>query len=187
MYHCRSMNAHILFVCMSVVFLTIAFSSGCAPSPKKPAGLYPAYPGPQIAVEPRTIRLGVSTLLKTEIVIGGMGFVPGDSVFLNLVGTGENSDIKVPIDVADAGIDGQFKIKMKREIKALELLRVDLGPEDNKPILVRDPIPPGVYTITAETVESGRKAECILIAAAPSKLDKIKDKIGILFRKIKKQ
>ena len=178
--------SRILLVSISAIFFMICFT-GCAPPLKKPAGLYPAYPGPQIAVEPRTIRLGISTLLKTEIVIGGKGFVPGDSVFLNLVGTGENSDIKVPIDVADAGIDGQFKVKVKREIKALELLRVNLDPETNKPIIVKDPIPKGVYIIKAETVESGRKAECILIAEAPSKMDRIKDKIGILLRKIKKE
>lgn len=178
--------SHILLISVSAILITISFL-GCAPPPKKPAGLYPAYPGPQIAVEPRTIRLGVSTLLKTNIVIGGQGFVPGDSVFLNLEGTGENSDIKVPIDVADAGIEGHFKIEMKREIKALELLRVNLDPETSKPIIVKDPIPTGVYLIKAETVESGRKAECILIAEAPSKMDRIKDKIGILFRKIKRE
>jgi len=178
--------SRILLISISAALISISFFS-CAPPPKKPAGLYPAYPGPQIAVEPRTIRLGVSTLLKTEIVIGGQGFVPGDSIFLNLEGTGEHSDIKVPIDVADAGIEGQFKIKMKREIKALELLRVNLEPETGKPIIVKDPIPTGVYLIKAETVESGRKAECILIAEAPSKMDRIKDKIGLLFRKIKRE
>jgi hypothetical protein len=176
----------ILLISISTALISISFLS-CAPPLAKPAGLYPAYPGPQIAVEPRTIRLGISTLLKTDIVIGGKGFVPGDSVFLNLEGTGENSDIKVPIDVADAGIEGQFKIKMKREIKALELLRVNLDPETGKPIIVKDPIPTGVYLIKAETVESGRKAECILIAEAPSKMDRIKDKIGILLRKIKRE
>ena len=174
----------LIFIAAALITISIL---SCAPPPKKPAGLHPAYSGPQIAVEPRTIRLGVSTLLKTEIVIGGQGFVPGDSVFLNLEGTGENSDIKVPIDVADAGIEGHFKIKMKREIKALELLRVNLEPETGKPIIVKDPIPTGVYLIKAETVESGRKAQCILIAEAPSKMDKIKDKIGILFRKIKRE
>jgi hypothetical protein len=182
----RFIIRHILLISFSAALLSI-FITGCAPPPKKPAGLFPVYPGPQIAVEPTHIRLGVSTLLKTEIVIGGMGFVPGDSIFINLIGTGENSDIKVPIDVADAGIDGQFKIKIKREIKAVELLRLNLDPEDNKPIIVRDPIPTGVYIITAETVESKRRAECILFAEAPSKMDRIKDKIGILLRKIKKE
>jgi len=59
--------SHILLISVSAILITISFL-GCAPPLKKPAGLYPAYSGPQIAVEPRTIRLGVSTLLKTNIV-----------------------------------------------------------------------------------------------------------------------
>ena len=60
------------FIIIAAALMTISIL-GCAPPPKKPAGLYPAYSGPQIAVEPRTIRLGVSTLLKTGSSLAAAG------------------------------------------------------------------------------------------------------------------
>jgi hypothetical protein len=169
-------------------FLSTAFThfSGCSP-PIKPEGLYPEFAGPQLSVIPKKFRLGITTLWKTEIIIGGMGFKPGDSVYLNLVGVEDKSEIKAPIDVAQADDEGNFTVILPKEVKTIGILKLQIDPQDNKPVLAGNPIPEGPYLIKAECVESGRKAECIIVAEAPSKLDVIKDKIAVLLKKIKKQ
>ena len=62
--------------CLVIVF-------GCANSPKK---LDPSIKGPQIIVNPETIRLGVVKMRDTNIVFEGSGFKPGDSVLIILDG-----------------------------------------------------------------------------------------------------
>jgi hypothetical protein len=55
---------------------------GC--SHRGPNTINQAASGPQIVVSPHSIRLGVATLMATDIVFKGAGFQSGDSVFISL-------------------------------------------------------------------------------------------------------
>ena len=160
---------------------------GCGPKKKEIEGLYTNYPGPQIAVSPYIVRLGISTLLKTQIQINGKGFDPGDSVFVDIVGGTAKNIISIPIDSWLVSNEGNFSLRVSKEIKILELLKLDRDPKDRKPIIVRKTIPPGAYVIKAESVKSGKKAECVIQFQAPNKMDRFKDWIKIKLRKIKKR
>ncbi|RJP79058.1 MAG: hypothetical protein C4522_11085 [Desulfobacteraceae bacterium] len=170
----------LLAILMFVVF-------GCAPKNKEIEGIYTDYPGPQIAVEPYIVKLGISTLLKTPIQIGGLGFDPGDSVFVDIVGGTGNNRVSIPVDSWLVSDTGSFKLLVSKEIKMMELLRLDLDPSDRKPIIVRDTIPPGAYVIKAESVKSGKKAECVIQFEAPGTMDRFKDWLQVKLRKIKKK
>ncbi len=62
---------------------------GCASPPQK---LDPSKTGPQVVVNPETIRLGVVKMRDTNIVFEGSGFQakPGDSVLITLTGPNES-------------------------------------------------------------------------------------------------
>lgn len=178
-----------LFV-LSVALLTCVVAVAACSKRKSlpmPAGLFDNYPGPQIAVEPRNVRLGISTMLKTPIVIGGTGFQKGDSVFVDMVTDDVENPRKIPIDAGDVGDDGSFLIEVSRDTKLIEILRMTVDPVDKKPTVVGDPIATGAYTLRATSVNSDRRAECVIIFDPPSKMDKIKDRISALFGKIKKK
>jgi len=172
---------------LGLLVVILVMICGCAPKKKEIEGIYTNYPGPQIAVEPYIVRLGIATMLKTPIEIGGLGFDPGDSVVVNIIGGAGNEKISIPVNSWLVSDTGGFKIIISKEIKMLELLRLDLDPADQKPIIVRDTIPPGAYVIKAEGVKSGKKAECVIQFEAPNKMDRIKDWIQVKLRKIKKR
>ena len=172
---------------LGAAFILVVFMVGCAPPKKHVEGIFSNYPGPQIAVEPYIVRLGISTLLKTPIRIGGSGFDPGDSVFIDIVGGTEDNRISVPINSWLVSDTGAFNVLISKEIKMKDLLRLDRDPADRKPIIVRDTIPPGAYVVKAESVKSGKKAECVIQFEAPSKMDRFKDWIQVKLRKIKKK
>jgi hypothetical protein len=157
----------------------------CASKLPVPEKLFPGYTGPQIAVTPKAIRLGIAGLVKTQVVIAGSGFQPGDSVFVDMVSTEGNQNINIPIDAAKIDPNGQFTVEVSKEVKALEILKLDIDPSDLTPIVVRDPIPIGKYLLKAVSVDSDRKAECPINVEAPSWGDKLKDKIGVWFGKIR--
>lgn len=172
---------------LGLLLVILLMICGCAPKKKEMEGIYTNYPGPQIAVEPYIASLGIATMLKTPIEIGGLGFDPGDSVVVNIIGGAGNEKISIPLNSWLVSDTGGFKIIISKEIKMLELLRLDLDPADQKPIIVRDTIPPGAYVIKAEGVKSGKKAECVIQFEAPTKMDRIKDWIQVKLRKIKKR
>ena len=62
-----------------IFFLSAFMMVGCASSPVEFKG---DASGPQILVDPDTIRLGVAKLSGTQILFKGRGFDPGDSVFI---------------------------------------------------------------------------------------------------------
>jgi len=79
-----------------------------------------AYPGnttdtdidsgsPQITVEPKTLSLGVATLMRTDIIFRGKGFTQGDSVVVKILDVKKEGS-KEGIAVATAKIDyeGRF-------------------------------------------------------------------------------
>jgi len=178
-----------LFILSITLFTCMVAIAAC--SKRKilpmPAGLFESYPGPQIAVEPRNVRLGISTMLKTPIVIGGTGFQPGDSVFVDMVADDVENPQKIPVDSGDVGDDGSFLIEVSRDTKLIQFLRMTVDPVDKKPTVVGDPIATGAYTLRATSVNSDRRAECVVIFEPPNKMDKIKDRISSLFGKIKKK
>jgi hypothetical protein len=170
-----------------LLFAFILIFFGCAAKKKRVEGLSPYYPGPQIAVEPHVARLGIATLLKTPIRIGGMGFEPGDTVFIDMVSMEGEKPISIPVDSGDVDLHGGFTVEVSKEVKQLEILRLDIDPSNNKPIIVRSTIPPGPYILKAESVESDKKAECVIQFQPPSKMDRFKDWLQVKLRKIKKR
>jgi hypothetical protein len=161
---------------------------GCASSPKE---FDPNISGPQIIVEPDTIRLGVARMKDTKIVFKGKGFQPQDSVFVKLLDVDKNGE-KVDVPIADGNVDkfGYFTAEVGTLVKIAELLRAKLGSNEKMEtivIITQPPIPEGTYTAKAISMESERTAQCKLVLKSPSLLDRFKDWIGGLLGKIVKK
>ena len=161
---------------------------GCASSPKE---FDPNISGPQIIVEPDTIRLGVARMKDTKIVFKGKGFQPQDSVFVKLLDVDKNGE-KVDVPIADGNVDkfGYFTAEVGTLVKIAELLRAKLGSNEKMEtivIITQPPIPEGTYTAKAISMESERTAQCELLLKAPSLLDRFKDWVGGLLGKIVKK
>ena len=169
------------------VFLVLVFA-GCAAAPK---GFDPGISGPQMIVEPGAISLGVATLTKTPIFFKGKGFQPGDSVFINLLGVKKDGkSVDVPVADGNVGKDGLFTAKVGTLVKISEMLRARLGSNkkmENIIIVTQPPMPPGVYTARAVSMESDKTAECKIVVKAPSFMDRFKDWMGGLLGKIVKK
>lgn len=171
-----------------ITFFLVLLFAGCA---TPPGGLDPRIKGPQVAVQPESLTLGVVSVTRTPIVFTGKGFEPGDSVFIELLGV-EKKGRKVKVPIADADVDknGCFKAKVSTLVKVTELLRAKLG--SNKKlettIIITGPtIPPGTYTAQAVSMESDAKAGCKLTLMAPYSWDKFKDWVGVRKGKIVKK
>ncbi|NWF93215.1 MAG: hypothetical protein HXY46_09880 [Syntrophaceae bacterium] len=116
---------------------------GCSNPPRQ---LDRSVSGPQVVVNPETIRLGVARLMATKIVFEGSGFKPGDSMFITLIGPDETKAI-----VAEGPInpDGTFRAEVgdssaAKLTKAMEILRADIAfNEKFESVIVisRPPIP----------------------------------------------
>ena len=171
-------------ISLIIIFMVI----GCATAQKE---FDPNVKGPQMIVEPETIRLGVATLTKTPIVFRGKGFLPEDSVFISLLGVKKkNKTVDIPVADGDVGKDGNFVAKVGTLAKVGELLRAQIGSNkemENIIVVTQPPIPEGVYTVKAMSMESDITAESKLTIKGPSILDRIKDWIGGLLGKIEKK
>ena len=167
-----------------VIFMLI----GCASSPNE---FDSSITGPQIIVEPDTIRLGIAKLTDTQILFKGKGFQPEDSVFIKLLGVKKKDQvINVPIADADVNEKGYFTAKVGLIVKVSELLRAEIGSDDEMEtiiIVTQPPISEGVYTARAVSMEFDKEAECKLVIKGPSLLDRLKDWIGGLLGKIEKK
>ena len=163
--------------------------TGCAGTPMQ---FNPQLDTPQIIVEPGSIRLGIARLVNdTRIVFQGTGFEPGDSVFINIVDV-KKDDETTDVPIADAVVDpeGNFRTEVTKIVKITELLRADVGLNDemeNYIIVTQDPIPAGKYVVRAESMETDKQAECPFEISGPSVMDSFKDWIGGLLGKIEKQ
>lgn len=152
--------------------------------------------GPQMIIEPDTIRLGVAKVMGTQIVFMGKGFQPEDSVFISLLGV-KTKDQVVDIPIADGDVDnnGYFNVELGSDLIAMVfkigvLLRAKSGVNEKGEkfiIISQPPIPEGIYTVRAVSMESDRTAECKLMIKGPSILDRMKDWIGGLMGKIEKK
>ena len=159
-----------------VVFMLM----GCATAQKE---FDPAFKGPQMIVEPETIRLGVATLVKkTNIVFQGKGFQPEDSVFVKLLNVKKDGEV-VDVPIADGEVDekGYFTAKVDPKVpivKITEFLRAKTHESEAIIIIHQPPIDVGVYTARAESMESDIKADCKFEIQGPSFGDSFKDFIG---------
>jgi hypothetical protein len=161
---------------------------GCASSPKD---FDPNTTGPQMIVEPDTVRLGVARMKGAKIVFKGKGFQPEDSVFVKLLNVDKNGQ-KVDVPIAEGNVDkfGYFTAEVGTLVKFTELLRAKLGSNEKMEtivIITQPPIPVGTYTAKAVSMESEKQAQCELIIKGPSLLDSLKDWIGGLLGKIQKK
>ncbi len=169
-----------------LLLLTFLTVMGCSNTPKT---LDRSITGPQVIVNPESIRLGVAKLMDTVIVFEGSGFKPGDSIFITLLGPNETKAI-----VAEAPIqpDGTFKAELGKSsiaklTKAMEILRADIVPNEKfEPVVVisQPPIPKGVYTVKVTSMLSPLTAETKLLVKGPTLLDSVMDWIGKLTGKI---
>jgi hypothetical protein len=167
-----------------VIFMFI----GCASSPKE---FDPNITGPQMIVEPDTIRLGVARMKDAKILFKGKGFQPEDSVFIKLLGVDKNGK-KVDVPIADGNVDkkGYFAAEVGTLVKFAELLRAKLGSNEKMEtivIITQPPMPAGTYTAKAVSMESEKEAQCELVIKGPSLIDRLKDWIGGLMGKIQKK
>ncbi len=159
--------------------------AGCSSDPNK---LNPAITGPQVIVNPDSIRLGVAKLTSMGIVFEGSGFQPNDSVFITLVGAD-----KIEVVVADGRVksDGTFKATVGPLAKVTGILRAgitgtyaDDGKYNQILVITQAPISTGVYTARVTSMLSDQKAETKLTVSDPSKIDLLKDWLGKKMGKI---
>ena len=182
----RPLNKNI-FLLLPILLLISLFmmTSGCTHNTQK---FNPTQKGPQMIVQPDTIRLGIATLTKTPIIFKGKGFEPNDSVFIKLlnVNIGEKS-VDIPIADGTVNSEGYFEAKVGTLAKVNDILRARLGSNEkleNIIIVTGPPIPEGTYKVKAISMESDKTAECEIKIKGPSLLDRIKDLIGRLLGKI---
>jgi len=169
-----------------MVLVSFLIVSGCSNTPKT---LDRSVTGPQVIVNPESIRLGVAKLMDTVIVFEGSGFKPGDSMFITLIGPNETKAI-----VAEGPIqpDGTFKVELGKSsinklTKAMEILKADIVPNEKfEPVVVisQPPIPKGVYTVKVTSMLSPLTAETKLTVKGPTVIDSVMDWIGGLTGKI---
>lgn len=160
--------------------------SGCSNTPNT---LDRTLSGPQVVVNPGSIRLGVAKLMDTVIVFEGSGFKPGDSIFITLHGPQETQAI-----VAEANIqpDGTFRAElgkspMAKLTKAMEILKADIIPNEKfEPVVVitQPPIPTGIYKVKVNSMLSPLTAETTLKVEKATVIDRLMDWIGKLTGKI---
>lgn len=158
--------------------------SGCSSPPKT---LDRSISGPQVIVNPETIRLGVAKVLDTVIVFEGSGFKPKESIFIGLLGPNQTKLV-----VAEATIqpDGTFKAEVSKLTRITEILRANASFEIDKKykefvIISQPPIPEGVYTARVTCMSSDMTAETKLTAKGPSIVDSTKDLLGRMLGKIR--
>ena len=168
---------------------------GCATAKKE---FDPNVNEPQMIIEPETIRLGVAKVMDTQFVLRGKGFQPEDSVFIEILGIKtKNKVVDIPIFDGDVEKDGSFTIETRPgydptglTFKIGVLLRAKTGTNKKGKtmiIVTQPPIPEGVYTLKAVSMDSDKTAECKLTIKGPSILDRMKDWIGGLLGKIEKK
>jgi hypothetical protein len=166
-----------------IVLACFIIVSGCASPPKT---LDPSVSGPQLIVNPETVRLGVVKMRDTNIVFEGSGFQAkaGDSVLITLKGP---IDTKVVAAEAPIQPDGKFKATVPPLTKIMEFLRADVTFNEkfeNVVVISQPPIPKGIYTAKVESMLSKQTAETKLTVKGKTVIDSLKDWIGKLTGKI---
>ena len=180
--------SRILFPAWLVFMASSFLFSGCGRI--CPIVIDPYVYGPQVIVNPDAASLGVASLIGTDIVFEGVGFQPGESVFITLEGV-EDDEVVVASDTVNA--DGTFSAEVTNLVKVTEILRGDMefdtysedGQYDTVVLITQMSIPAGSYTARATGMLSNREAETTFTFTEPSKGDRLKDWIGAKKGKIK--
>jgi hypothetical protein len=177
----RNRLAFFSTIAVCAVFLV----SGCAAPVKT---LDKSVNGPQLIVNPDTIRLGIAKVVKTKVVFTGGGFQPGDDVFINLldVPLGDKKQ-NVPVASGKVADDGTFDAEINTFAKVTDILRADYNMMESIIIVSGPPIPEGTYTARAVSMLSDKTADCTLTIEGPSMMDGIIDWLGGLKGKIVKK
>ena len=157
--------------------------SGCASPPKT---LDPSISGPQLIVNPETVRLGVVKMRDTNIVFEGSGFQAkaGDSVLIILTGPNETKVIAAEAPIQQ---NGTFKATVPPLTKIMEFLKADVTFNEkfeNVVVISQPPIPKGVYKAKVESMISKETTETKLTVKGKTVIDSLKDWIGKLKGKI---
>jgi len=178
----------VLTIISLLIFFNIFLISGCSEAIKT---LDQGIKGPQIIVNPSTVRLGVAKMKGTKIVFSGSGFQPGDSVFIKLLNVPVNGK-KVDLSVAAADVEknGTFTAEIGILTKISDFLRAKLGSNEkmeNIIIITNPPMSAGAYTARAVSMLADKKAECTLNVKGPSLIDRLKDWLGVKLGKIVKK
>lgn len=169
---------------VSLMSVCLLILSGCSNTPRK---LDPSKPGPQVIVNPETIRLGIAKVLDTQIVFEGSGFKPKESIYIELLGPNQT---KLVVAESVVKPDGTFKAEVSKLTRITEILRADASFEIEKKykefvIITQPPIPEGVYTAKVVCMSSDMTAETKLNVKGPSILDSTKDLLGRMLGKIR--
>jgi len=178
-----------IFTVVSLLALSGAFMIlGCAGAAKT---LDMNVKGPQMIVNPQTVRMGIARIIDTNIVFSGAGFEPGDSVFIELLEVPMNGEKgNIAVSEGNVGKDGTFHAPVEKLTKIYDLLRASLGTNkkgENAPVITGPPIPPGIYTARATSMLADIQAECTLEVKGPSLFNRIKDWLGVKMGKIIKK
>jgi len=162
-----------------MILACLIIVSGCSSPPQK---LDPSIKGPQLIVNPESVRLGVVKMRDTNIVFEGSGFEskPGDSVLITLIGPNET---KVVAAEAPIQKNGTFKAEVPPLTKIMEFLRADVKFDEkfeNVVVISKPPIPESVYTAKVQSMLSRQTAETKLTVKGKTIIDRFKDWIGKL-------
>ena len=176
---------HLAVISFLLVACGVFVTAGCSPPVKT---LDPGVKGPQLIVNPDTVRLGVAKMKDTKLVFSGSGFEPGDSVFIKLLNVPVDEK-KVDLSIASADVrkDGTFDATVGLLTKVSDFLRAKIGSNEkmeNIMIITQPPMPAGTYTAQAVSMLSDKKADCILNVKKPSCIDRLKDWLGVKMGKI---
>ena len=113
-------------------------------------------------IEPAEISLTFPGILKTPITITGSGFLPGETLVVDLI---LPEGVKVPgvdpgesVGLAFGMVDDQsnFKTVVDASAKLNFLYRVQWHPNLQPDIKTLDPLPAGEYEISVSGMESGK-------------------------------
>ena len=114
----RKRFSKVAFLKGGLISIIVIFTvTGCASAQKE---FNPKITGPQMIIEPETIRLGVAKVMDTQIIFMGKGFQPEDSVFISLLGV-KKKDQAVDIPIAEGDVDnnGYFNVELGSDLTAM--------------------------------------------------------------------
>jgi hypothetical protein len=162
----NSSRKTIIVVCSFMFLLSIVACSTLLPPPK---------PKSTVAVTPEKVELAFPAILKVPIVFTGTGWSPKEMVVVDMVlppgvqiqGVKPGEDVGIAFGQADEA--GNFKGEVPVTAKLNTLFRVGWTPNLAPDPKTLNPIPPGIYKITASGADSGALATTTLEFIAPVK------------------
>jgi len=156
--------------------------SGCAATVKK---LDPAVKGPQVVVNPSTVRLGVANLMKTNIIFKGSGFEPEDVILVELLNVPvDGKKEKVVAGTAQVKKDGTFEAAVGKVTKMSQFMRAKIDAFKGQIIVSKAPMPTGTYTAVTRSLYCDKTAQCALTVKGPGMMGSFKDWLGAKMGKI---